>query len=198
MTITLMRLQHRPDANIPFFNEITNPSAIQAAVRDQFAQNLYADGKVTITPTLSEDNLTQSNIIVIDSLESYSQFSTMETAEIISLRHQYSIDNGFYTTPAEFGNVTSFQQTGISNTFTVTTGYSFPTANVNLIDSIQSSINAKSTKVSNVTVTETGLTVIHTYNNSEDYTANYWLDFNFAKSLAENNVTRTIQYAYVA
>jgi hypothetical protein len=187
MAIIETRIFTRPDTTVDFHYNISTPTvdAVKAAFKP------YNDsGAITSVFSLSEDGLTRTSVTTLIDLTS---FAIKETIALLAL------DAECVTYDTEHNHrMSSYSLTGIDAPFTYTNVYTFPSAGLSVHDALIDQINNKNTKnLTNLTVTDTVITVIHTYSNSENYTENYWFDFNLAPDLHSAGVTRTITCAMV-
>jgi hypothetical protein len=187
MAITETRIFTRPDTTVDFHYNTSTPTvdAVKAALKP------YNDsGAITSVFSLSEDGLTRTAVTTLIDLTS---FAIKETIALLALDAEcvpYDTEHNH--------QMSSYSLTGIDAPFTYTNVYTFPSAGLSVHDALIDQINNKNTKnLTNLTVTDTIITVIHTYSNSENYTENYWLDFNLAPDLHSAGVTRTITCAMV-
>ena len=113
-------------------------------------------------------------------------------------------DEAIYLEYAQRENISGAGQytlTGIDAPFTCTTTYTYDPATIDtgyplfesFIDVVESS-----DRLTSFTNTGTQLIAVHTYNNSTDYTENFWKDRIFITSLHAGGVTRTVSYAMVS
>ena len=190
MAIIETRIFTRPDTTVDFHYNISTPTldAVKAALKPY-----HDSGAITSVFSLSEDGLTRTSVTTLIDLTS---FAIKETIALLALDAEYVL----YDTEHNH-QTSSYSLTGIDAPFTYTNVYTFPSAGLSVHDALIDQINNKNTKnstnLTNLTVTDTVITVIHTYSNSENYTENYWFDFNLAPDLHSAGVTRTITCAMV-
>ena len=168
------------------------PISIGTAAMNTFStkkQAYLTAGNVTQTENLSGDGLTNTFVYVYNNLTTYSNFDT---------ELNVALDSDFVTY-ADSSSINCVQtQSGISQPFTCTNTYTFPTAGAPVHDALSTELsNNTNGKLSNLVVTSTSITSIHTYNDSADFSSNYWKDLPFTKDLHTAGATRTITYALV-
>jgi len=147
-------------------------------------------GNITQSQTTSSDGLTTTITLVCNNLTTYSNYETaLDIGTGIEFR-QYATSNGIVNR--------TFLQSGISQPFTCTNVYTFPSAGLQAHDDLVTLLSNNSTgKLSNLITTGTSITAIHTYNNSDDFNDTQWIDVSLFENLHTAGATRTITYALV-
>jgi enamine deaminase RidA (YjgF/YER057c/UK114 family) len=199
MPITETKLAHRPNTSVSFWKD-TAPAEL-AATRAKI-QSLIDNGNVSYTTTLNDDQLIQTTVATFDTIETYNAVETAAGIELDNAYITYTKNNNmFYLAPQ---NPTTsrpmvYTQTGFDQPFTCTTVYTLPEAD-SFIEAIGTVIQNSDSygKLTSVTIAETSLTLVHTYNNSADFTEFYYDDLSaIPLGWAQKNATRTITYALV-
>jgi len=146
-------------------------------------------GNLTQSSTTSGDGLTTTITLVCNNLTTYSNFETALDIGTRAEYSQYAVANGLTNT---------ISQAGISQPFTCTNVFTFPTAGLEIHDDLSTTLsNNTNERLSNLIVTSTSITAVHTYNNSDDFNSTYWKNRSSDESLHAAGVTRTITYALV-
>jgi hypothetical protein len=202
MAITETKVQVRPNTSVPFFTELGMSGSIPVftEVLTQ-TESLRTAGKFISTPaTVSDDGLTQTKVQTFDSLETYSQIDTFLSIALDAAFRDYVASNDFtsFTANPRTGQYT---QSGIDQPFTCTTTYTFlDLSHATLKNTLINGINLcakSSSKIKTLDVTNTTVVAVHQYNNSADFTATHWNDFEGVSELNSAGVTRTIKYELV-
>ena len=190
MAIVETKTTVRPNANIAFHRYSGEPA--MTSLIEAFAP-FYTAGNIVANNDVSGDGLTLSMVRTIDSLETWSTYNSLIGIALNQEHYFYTSNRGISTGP--------YSLTGIDQPFTCTTTYTFPSAGLISHDDLSARISSQTpsnTKLSSVTVHDTSIVCIHTYNDSSDYTTNHWSDYMLTPELQADGVTRTIQYAYVS
>lgn len=188
ITITETKKSTRPNTSVEFF---INSSALPANVIAS-NQSLRSDGSYTTSANVSEDELTQTLTNTFTSLAAYSTVDTNISLYLDSEYIKYTAEHGFVT----IARPDQYTQSGITQPFSCTTTYTFPTACAE-IDTISGWIegqNETSHKLANLSVVGTTVTAVHNYSNSADFTLTHFSDFHFVTELAAAGAVRTIRY----
>jgi hypothetical protein len=191
MSIVDIKVLIRPNTSVAFF---AGPSGSPAHNGKATAKALLDAGKVTVSYALSADQLTQTQTITFDSLETYSQYDTALGIDLDAAFVKYQTDNGFTFLTADSA-IRPFENAGISHPFTGTYVYTFqsndPTMSI-FASSISLDTNAT------VTVGANTVTVVKQYANSSDFSDNIFNDMRYTRQLNDKGVTRTVTYALVS
>jgi hypothetical protein len=184
----------RPNTSVSFYTNDGKGSAILDAIQAQI-DPLRALGKVRGEISVSEDGLTQTGTVTYTDLDAWSQRDTLLSIALDAEFMQHSRDNSIT------GGSPQYTITGIDYPFTCTTVYTFQAGNTSLLDLISNAASAdsdpSSSKLKSATATETTLTLVHQFDNSDDFTANHFNDIQGVVDLNAAGVTRTITYAAV-
>jgi len=188
--VTITKTFIRPFANVSLPTDTGTIESIAHTQGYAAAKQAFINaGNIVQTQTTSSDGLTTTVTIVCDNLTTY---SSLDTALDIGTRAEY-MDHSNLT-----GLSNSTLLSGISQSFTSTNVYTFPTAGLPVHDDLSAALSNNSNgKLSNLIVTGTSITATHTYNNSDDFNVNYWKDSYLVQKLHTAGATRTITYALV-
>lgn len=191
MAIVETKISTRPNTSIPFFSDTTGPNRLESK---ELHKALIADGKITYTLQLSDDELMQTAICTYRDIEAFSERDTLLSVDLDNEYYQYIVDQQLNT---DLMNKQPYLLTGIDVPFTCTTKYNYTTAGVEKYEKFDSFINVieSSEKLQSFVNTGTTLIAVHQYENSEDFTFNHWADYIFTPYLSIAGVTRTINYA---
>lgn len=185
ITITDKKIFTRPHAGVVL--QMDSGSALMTALIN--TKNAFiAAGNLTFNSETSADGITTTNTLTFNSLEAFSAYDTAIGIDF---------DAEFMDSYASIGIVGQWVQSGINQPFTCTTVWNFPTttaAHDQLVNSIQED---PAKKLTNLSVTATAITAVHTYDNSEDFNSTFFYDAPLAPALHSAGVTRTISYALV-
>lgn len=190
MPIIETRTHTRPSTTTALWSDSTGP-ALSAATT---AIQPYIDnGTLTLTRTVSDDQLTITQTLTYSDLETYSAVDTIFgialNAEFLNYATVHGISN-------EAG---TYQQTGIDQHFTITVSYNFAAGTVvdgyPLVDFLPPKID--SPHLQDLSVGETNITATFLYFHSDDYTQNAWSDLQLVERLHAAGVTRTLSYSFV-
>jgi hypothetical protein len=195
MPITEIKLFTRPNTSTPFFSDVAGSLPGYTASRDAVAAYI-TNGSVTINRAVSEDQLTQTSTITYQDLETFSAVDTLFSLHMDSEFVDHITSNGLETAVAS-----SYSQTGIDQPFTCTVTYSFASgatiiANGQLVNEYLPSV-ISSSKLTNIDVHDTSVTATFQFNNSADYSTNYWIDIGQVSTLHPAGVTRSLMYSLV-
>lgn len=158
MAITRTFIQTRPDTSTAFTNEVT--SITEFVELESLLQACIAAGNVTLTVNVSSDGLTQTKARSSENLET---FNSVE-----NLLRSYGLSKALFDYGGSTHVSTTTELTGIDQPFTVTTVYTTDT--LSNTSTIGSSITTNAGYgLSNVIVESNNITMVHTYNNSADY-----------------------------
>jgi hypothetical protein len=189
MAITQTLVFTRPDTSNSF--HVDTDSAIVSdykTIREQY----LTSGALTVNNIDSDDGLTRTVTAVYADLATYSERDNFATIAFDADYHAYTTTHGHATA--------SYTHAGIDSAFTCTTVYTFPAAGLPVHDILISVINDQNhitEKLKSLTAEDTVVTVVHQYDNSADFTANFWGDYLLTPDLHAAGVTRTISYAMV-
>jgi hypothetical protein len=191
MSIIDIKTVVRPSTSIEFFS---GPDGGPDYANKSTTTALKRAGKLTVSYALSSDQLTQTQTIIFDDLDTYSAYDTAVGIDLDAQYVTYLTNNGFAflnrnSTPRPFEN------TGINQPFTGTYVYTFQ-ANDPTMSIFASSVGMDAN--ANVTVGTNTVTVVKQYANSSDFSDNMFNDIRYTQQLNEKGVTRTITYAYVS
>jgi len=187
MAITITTVYARPDTSAEFYYNIVND--VQTSVKSSLAPHRDTSS-LLVNATISNDNL---NLTLVSTAADLTALGIR--ANIMSV----ALDNDFttYTTQHSHTRV-SYTMVGIDAPFTCTTVYHFPTPG----SAVETALNTQLSdnihgRLSNLIVTTSTITAIHTYSNDADYSTNFWSDFSLIPDLHAAGATRTINYAMV-
>jgi hypothetical protein len=157
MTISITQTVLRSDASIPFFRDA--PAHTIAANVTAQCDSYHSNSSVTSTITLSSDNLTSTQVLTFADLPTMSGYLTDVN---LWLNNQYNL----------YGNASSFGYTlsGITNPFTCTVTFQFPSSQTALIEDLQNTLTTGFAP-GNITTTDTSLTISNTFTNSDEFNA---------------------------
>jgi len=190
----------RPNTSVPF---TTYTDTVIAEI-DAILQPAIDQGKLTVQRVNSDDLLTREKVFTCTDLETLSL-----TFNSVTVAQQVGYVN---SRPAEVLATPSIS--GIDQTFTVTTVYTFPegTPITTLLDlsteqlpstyfgstrDLQICIELHDEKVTNLSTTTNTITVVHQYNNADDYNTNCWNDNYLLTALNKLSITKNIQFQLV-
>lgn len=185
----------RPNTSVSFYSvngtETTNLNQVHNAMEALKSSNrLSGPGS-----SLSDDQLTLTHAVTYADLDVWSQRDTALSIALDAEYMQYNQEHGITS-----GNP-QYTVTGIDSPFTCTTVYTFQAGNTSLLDVISNAASAdsepSSSKLTSLTATDTTLTLVHQYNNSDDFTVNHFSDIQGVVELNAAGVTRNITYAAV-
>jgi len=187
--ITEIKLQVRPNTSIPFFNNIETFTTF-ATHAD--IMSLRESGKVTSVRNVSGDGLSQTSILSVDTLATYSAYETACSIELDAMFVAYAEEHGFKT--FRDTTITPFTLSGIVMPFITTVVYTWPTPD----SSMQIFANSVGLQDGFTVVVGTNtVSVARRFANAADYTENYLQDLVYVIQLHAKGVTRTITHEYV-
>jgi len=158
MPITEIKQVARLSADDIFWNDVVKPAAF-VATRDR----LFASGEWIHTVSLSEDGLVQTRTDVYQTLEVLSEVYTAIDIELKNLFRAHKIATNQYA-------YSPHTIDGFSGPFTVTSIYTFPADQIDIVTQIASGHRAMDATGASVQVaTATSLTVLNKYTDSADY-----------------------------
>jgi len=185
MEIVSKAVYIRSDSSTPFITE-ANPPERQAYLA---TYGELAGTGIINEPVVVDNTLTIT--ITCDSLESLSVEDNAGSIQYNKVVSNYMDANDI--------NLYSYTQTGIDFPFTMTTVYTAPAPQE--FTRLQSIITSESVKLTSISVTESTVTTVHTFDNSADFTEHYqtdgFVDCFAIATLAEKGITRTVTYAKV-
>ena len=193
MAIVETRVNVRPNTSVLFFTE-TDQSA-----NSLIASSLYDTGRATVNKSVSSDGLSQTQTHTFVDLAAMSEWYNLNTIELTKKVAAYKTSTGIT-------NPLPFVQTGIDQPFKSTTVYTFPegvsiTTDISSTDmyelDLQMALEALNEKITNLTATGQTVTATHQYSNSEDYSANRFMDFFIIDPLYRLGVTKTVTFELV-
>lgn len=199
MTIVETKTKFRSNVEQQFQYEKTTdlPEAIR--VRN-FISSLKGTGNYSSEYSYPD---TTSNLAIRETstFASLDIFSQVDTAKDIAFDQEflnhYAEVNLDHPPESMIGNV-GYQLTGIDDPFHVTTVYRFPVENDAYIPVMEQSLNIAydhKGKLADMIVTSNSITVVHQYNNGEDFVGTHFKDLlAYVPSLSTKNATRTITY----
>ena len=154
------------------------------------AKQAFIDaGNLTQSSATSSDGLVTTVTLVCDNLTTYSNLDTALDLGTVAEYVQYTLTTGLTNTVI---------QSGISQPYTCTNSYTFPSEGLLVHDMLVSALsNNTHGKLSNLIVNNTNITSIHAYNNSDDFNSGHWNDIRLANDLHTAGVTKTVTYALV-
>jgi hypothetical protein len=190
----------RPNTSVPF---TTYTDTVIAEI-DAILQPAIDQGKLTVQRVNSDDLLTREKVFTCTDLETLSlTFNSVTVAQQV----------GYYNSrPAEVLATTSI--TGIDQPFSVTTVYTspegtpittdldlstyqFPSTYFGSTRDLQICIELHDSKITNLSTTTNTITVVHQYNNADDYNANFWNDNYLLTALNKLSITKNVQFQLV-
>lgn len=187
MAIVSKAVYIRSDSSKPFITEANPPErqAYLAAYGDRAGTGIINE------PVVVDNTLTIT--ITCDSLESLSVEDNAGSIQYNKAVVDYLEANGM--------DFESYTQTGIDSPFTMTTVYTAPSAGIEYFTTFQNILTNNNTKMTSVSVTDTTITTVHTFDNSADFTEHYqvagFVDQPHVENLLTNGFTRTVTYATV-
>ena len=193
MAIVETRVNVRPNTSVLFFTD-TDQTA-----NSLIASSLYDTGKATVNKSVSSDGLSQTQTHTFVDLAAMSEWYNLNTIELTKKVAAYKTSTGIT-------NPLPFVQTGIDQPFKSTTVYTFPegvsiTTDISSTDmyelDLQMALEALNEKITNLTATGQTVTATHQYSNSEDYSANRFMDFFIIDPLYRLGVTKTVTFELV-
>ena len=171
-----------------YYPDLTTSSILTAHMAKRQAP--IASGALTFTTVPSDDGNTRTSTAVYATISDWNAFLN----DAITIEYQHDLNT--HTPTGDDGKFeVSYNQSGIDAPFVMTTSYTFPTAGLSAHDTLVTAINennAVANKLTNLTVTDTVVTAVHTYANSADYTTNHWNDLKLIADLQAAGVTRNI------
>ena len=197
MPITEIKVVRRSTDTIPYYSDtITSVPAWLAELR--------SSGKITRVEVNSEDNLIRTTTSTYADLDTYNKVET----EILSIELDYNFLTYIANNNMTVAVTDQYTQSGIEQPFTCTTVYTFPEAGLAMHEALISTINNDNKSLSKLLTldhTDTTVTAVHKYDNSEDFTATCWTDAmnrtgverSLILELHETGVTRTIKHKLV-
>jgi hypothetical protein len=189
MAITQTLVFTRPDTSNSFHVDTTSAIVSEyKTIREQY----LTSGALTVNNIDSDDGLTRTVTAVYVDLATYGERDNFATVAFDADYHAYTTAHGQATA--------SYTHAGIDSAFTCTTVYTFPSAGLPVHGTLVSAINDQNQntqKLKSLTAEDTVVTVVHQYDNSADFTANFWGDYLLTPDLHVAGVTRTISYAMV-
>jgi hypothetical protein len=187
MSITRYYVETRPNTTVQFATD--NPTLTHIADSISLVQEFVAAGNVTYTVDVSSDGLTKTRSRTVSTLD---DFNSVESV----LRDFNSIKQS-----AEYrqANNLSFiaNLVGIDQPFTVTTTYNLSniTTNIAFIGEQVSSLATKN--LSNIIVGTDTITIVHTYDNCDDFSKNNVLSYQQTESkMLEGSTVDSRQQIY--
>jgi len=194
MPIVEIRTHKRPNSGTSYWSESKLPelSAATAAI-----QSYITDGKLTLSRVNSDDELTVTQTLTYDSLETYSAVDTIFGIALNAEFVNYASANGITGISNESG---AYQQTGIDQPFTCTTTFTFsPTATMSSGQLVSEFLVATipGIRLTNMEINPTSIVATFQFENSADYSTNAWLDVTYCVDLHAAGVTRSYSYSLV-
>jgi hypothetical protein len=193
MAIVETRVNVRPNTSVLFFTE-TDQSA-----NSLIASSLYDTGKATVNKSVSSDGLSQTQQHTFVDLAAMTEWYNLNTIELTKKVAAYKTSTGIT-------NPLPFVQTGIDQPFKSTTVYTFPegvsiTTDISSTSmyelDLQMALEALNDKITGLAATGQTVTATHQYNNSEDYSANRFMDFFIIDPLYRLGVTKSVTFELV-
>jgi hypothetical protein len=193
MAIVETRVNVRPNPSVLFFNE-TDQSE-----RNLIISSLCDTGKATINVSVSSDGLSQTMQHTFVDLAAMTEWYNINTIELTKKVAAYKTSTGIT-------NPLPFVQTGIDQPFKSTTVYTFPegvsiTTDISSSDTyeldLQMALEALNDKITGLAATGQTVTATHQYNNSEDYSANRFMDFFIVDALYRLGISRSVTFELV-
>ena len=199
MAIVETKVKVRPTASKEFFSNTPEASPIIAGIKAS-VQDLYDSGKYTKVETYP-DTVGNLELKQINTFADFETFGRIDTSKGITLDtafiNYYSEEDFSHPAEPTIANV-YYKLEGIDSTFYATTVYSFPTENDSYIPIMTRSLEIAydhKGKLVDTIVTSNSITVVHQYNNAEDFTATHFKDLlAYVPQLSAKNATRTITY----
>jgi hypothetical protein len=192
MLVTDFKTIIRPNPAIPFFMETELFNKHEGA---ETVRKLRESKKMVYEYTISDDKLTFNSVAKFDSLETYSACETAAGINADFLYYSYRKSVGIPQFSDRSTAVIPYYQTGIDSPFTCTTSYTFQDNDLykSTFKNIMENWKNSEHRVSVIEDANT-VTIVYRYNNSEDFSKNYFGDMNLVPTLYEHKVTRTICY----
>jgi len=173
-------------------------------------QSAIDSGKLTTNISMSSDELTKITTFTIADIDTLNQYTNSVTlAQKCPTLVEYALNekSGLAVTRTD-------ELTGIDQPFTVTTVYTspegtpitsplgmslddFPSTYFGNSRDLQVCIELNDSKVIHLTTTANTLTVVHQYNDCNDFNATNWSDTYIVVALNALGITKTVQFALV-
>jgi hypothetical protein len=200
MSIVRKTTFNRPDTSTPF---TTYSDAVMAEI-DAILQPAIEQGKLTVQRINSDDLLTRDKVFTCADIDTLSlTFNSVTVAQQVEY---------YSARPAEITTVQTI--TGIDQPFSVTTVYTspegtpittdldlstdqFPSTYFGSTRDLQICIELHDSKITNLSTTTNTITVVHQYNNADDYNANFWNDNYLLTALNKLSITKNVQFQLV-
>lgn len=199
MAIVETKIKTRPRANVEFFSNSPESGAIISGIKST-VQDLYDDGKYSKVETYPDTvgNLELKQVNTFADLDTFGRIDTSKGIELDIAFINYYDQNDFSHPPEpQMANV-YYKLEGIDDPFHVSTVYNFPTENDSYISVMTRSLEIAydhKGKLVDTIVTSNSITVVHQYNNAEDFTATHYKDLlAYVPQLSAKNASRTITY----
>ena len=187
MSIIETRVFTRPVATIPWYHETDAGIADLSAFAD-----IKASGKGAITRTVDDSGLQISMVNTMEDLETMGIVDNIMSIDVDARCTSYNSANGI--------TMISFSQTGIDFPFTSNITYTAPSANNTDLSWLLDYLTNVAVHHAplEITSTDTTITLLHQYQNSEDYCSNNragFSDYIICSRLSSATITRTCTYS---